>query len=142
MRLLLFKTALLTYLLFILVGCPGKQQRVQASFSSKNLTMTCTHKALDELDDIVKVWIFYDQTPIYHSKIHVSKSTVDGVGFEGEGFTGQVVFQPTVNSERSFADIYIYTKDLYWGFRDKPKFVAQVEGVKKRIMEALIERCN
>ena len=142
MRILFLKATLLTFLLLILVGCPGSQQRVQTSLSSENLTMTCIHQTLDTMEDIVKVWIFYDQTPIYRAQSLVNESSVDGVGFAGNEFIGQVLFQGSAGSERSHGDIYIYTKDLYWGFRDKSKFVAQIERVKASIRDALIERCN
>lgn len=138
MRLLLFKTTLLTCLLLILVGCPGKQQSTRTTYGSDNLTMTCVHKALEELDDITKVWIFYDQLPFYPHGM-----PMDGVGFEGEKFIGNVSFQRTVSpSNHALVYVIVHTKELYWGFRDKSLFMQQIEEVKERIKEVLSTHCK
>ena len=142
MCLLLLKTTLLAYLLLILVGCPGKQQRVQAKYGSENLTMTCAHKALEEMDDITKVWIFYDQTYGLTSYDKRHGAGIDGVAFEGDEFEGHVEFERAESSGRVFVDIFVYTKELYWGFRNKPNFIKKVEEIKDLIKEALSTRCG
>ena len=142
MRILFLKEVLLASLLLILVGCPGKQQRVQAKYGSENLTMTCAHKALEEMDDINKVWIFYDQayglTP--YDKRH--GAGIDGVAFEGDEFEGHVKFKRAESSGRVFVDIFVYTKELYWGFRNKLKFIKKAQEIKDLIKETLSTRCG
>lgn len=142
MRILFLKVALLNFLLLILVGCPGKQQRVQTGYASDNLTMTCAHKALEEIGDITKVWIFYNQTYGYTTYDKRHGAGMDGVAFEGDEFEGHVKFKRAESSGRVFVDIVVYTKELYWGFRNKPKFVKKAEEIKGLIKDALSTRCG
>lgn len=143
MRFLLFKATILSCLLLIIAGCPATQLFSRSSYGFDNLTMTCAHKALEELDGINKVWIYYDSLPLSpgFSRSHLSRK--DGIGFEVEGFFGRLSIDRTAPPfERDFADVVVYAEELYWGFGDRSLVMQQVEEVKEKIKGALFAGCN
>jgi hypothetical protein len=85
------------------------------------------------MDVITKVWIYYDQLD---ASLTMSRSTPeDGIGFEGEGFSGTISLPPPGHG---LGIISVYSKGHYWGHEER---LLKVRRITAKIEDSLFDRC-
>ena len=139
---------ILSCLLLLLAGCPGKIQRSHSNYLFKNITLTCAYNTLEEMEDITKVWIYYDGLPRFPTFSRSHLSPEDGIEFEGEGFFGFVSIQDEplppprnfpVNVNVYSNDGFLYRNFAIWGPRER---LLRIQQINEQIKESLSDGCN
>jgi hypothetical protein len=135
---------ILSCLLLLLASCANNIND-RSSYFFDNITQTRAYNTLDKMNDITKVWIYYDRA---HSFGRSHLPPEDGIGFEGEGFFGSVLIEDVpYRSPRNFSvDVTVYAVGWFvyrdvapWG---PDKRFLRIQKIKEKIKESLFDTCN
>ena len=92
------------------------------------------------MEGIPKVWVYYDGLPRFPTFSRSHLSPEDGIGFEGQGFSGTVRRRSSVPPREKISVIVdVYSENRYYGFGELPQIIQQTQ---KQIKESLFDSCN
>jgi len=124
------RKVILFCLLLLVTGCLARKPVSSSDYVIKNLTTTCAYNTLEKMDGITKVWTYYDRLDGWGD---------DGIGFEGEWFSGRVIIQHPGPSGYVPGNVVVYSEGYYWGFGERPPIIKQIN---QQIKESLYDSCN